>query len=457
MNMFMNIIFLVTCYPILFILYYMLKDADNRNHYCFGATLKKGMKNSEEVKKITAEYKSSLKKCTIIMAILPILFFFIPYFSISMSLWMMWILAVCFVPMIFLIKANRKIIELKTEKGWNEKSNTSYADLKMITIPGKVKFITFLPMLFLSTIPVVIAFILFKGYGYVVFAWIVAIFGLCTYLFYGCAIWTDKQKITVICEDSDINVNFARAKKQIWKKYWIICGWINTVFTWFLFFIMCKREYAMSGVIWGSILYCIIIIAVAIILMKKILLINKEYEEKRTVEDIADDDSHWIWGMIYYNKNDKHFMIENRFGTGTTINMAKKSGMAMTIFSYLAILSLPIICIWIIMLEFTPIQVYIENEEIVCEHLSKEYEIPLDEIDEYTILTERPKMTKVNGNGMDNVLSGTFETEYDEMAEVFLNPQNDLLIKIVVDDQIYYISDVDDEGTKELIEEIEMR
>ena len=75
MNMFMNIIFLVTCYPILFILYYMLKDADNRNHYCFGATLKKGMKNSEEVKKITAEYKSSLKKCTIIMAILPILFF----------------------------------------------------------------------------------------------------------------------------------------------------------------------------------------------------------------------------------------------------------------------------------------------------------------------------------------------------------------------------------------------
>ena len=81
----------------------------------------------------------------------------------------------------------------------------------------------------------------------------------------------------------------------------------------------------------------------------------------------------------------------------------------------------------------------------------------MDEIDEYTILTERPKMTKVNGNGMDNVLSGTFETEYDEMAEVFLNPQNDLLIKIVVDDQIYYISDVDDEGTKELIEEIEMR
>ena len=105
-------------------------------------------------------------------------------------------------------------------------------------------------------------------------------------------------------------------------------------------------------------------------------------------------------------------------------------------------------------MEFTPIQVYIENQEIVCEHLSKEYEIPLDEIDEYTILTERPKMTKVNGNGMDNVLSGTFETEYDEMAEVFLNPQNDLLIKIVVDDQIYYISDVDDEGTKELIEKI---
>lgn len=109
------------------------------------------------------------------------------------------------------------------------------------------------------------------------------------------------------------------------------------------------------------------------------------------------------------------------------------------------------------MLEFTPIRVYIDNESIVCEHLSVEYEISLDEIDEYSTLTERPKMTKVNGNGMDNVLSGTFETEYDEMTEVFLNPQNDLFIRIVVDDQIYYISDVDDEGTKELIEEIENR
>ena len=45
-------------------------------------------------------------------------------------------------------------------------------------------------------------------------------------------------------------------------------------------------------------------------LIKRESFLLYKHEEKRTVEDIADDDSHWIWGMIYYNKNDKHFMMD---------------------------------------------------------------------------------------------------------------------------------------------------
>lgn len=456
MNWIMNFIFLIGCYPVLLILYYMLKSVEENNTYCFGTTLNRELRKDEAVKEISREYLKRLKKCTIIMAIIPLPFFFIPYFSISMSLWMIWILAICFIPCAIFIPANRKIAELKQERGWNEDSAVSYADLKIASVPSKVNLLTFLPTLILSTIPVIIAFILFRGYGYEIFGWLVAAFGLCTYLFYVCAIWTDRQKITVICEDSDINVNFARAKKQVWKNYWTVCAWFNTIFTWVMLLFMWRRELAFGGIIWGSVIYGVAVLGVTMWFAKKLLEINRVYEAKRTIVDAADDDRNWLWGMVYYNKNDKHYMIESRLGTGTTVNLGNKAGMITTVLGYAALLIIPIMCIWIIMLEFTPIHAGVENGVIVCEHLSVEYEIPLAEIDEYSILTELPRMTKVNGNGMDNVYSGTFEIFREGMLETFLNPQNNLFIKLKVDEQVYYISGGNDEETKALLKEIEI-
>ena len=141
-------------------------------------------------------------------------------------------------------------------------------------------------------------------------------------------------------------------------------------------------------------------------------------------------------------------------GTGTALNMATGFGKGTYIFAMLTLLIIPVSCVWMIMLDFTPIQTTVVNERIVCEHLSVEYEIPVEEIVEYTILTELPEMTKLNGNGMDHVLSGTFEIYREGVVEIFLNPQNNLFIKIETEDEIYYISGIDDNQTKEIMEQL---
>ncbi len=455
MNWLMTGIFVITCYPILFVMYFMLKDAADKNGLCFGATLKKELRSDVAVKEVEAKFRKRMKWSTIIMAVVPIPFVFIPYFSISMSLWMIWILVLCFLPSVFFAMANTRIKELKQEKGWTEEHSVSYTDLKTASVPRKVKLVTFLPTLILSTIPVVIAFLMFRGYGYEIYGWLVATFAMCTYLFYACAVWTDKQKIAVISEDSDVNMNFARAKKQVWKNFSLVCAWTNTAFTWLMLFLMWQSGMAVIGIIWGSVLYGVVIIAATVWLIKKIWDINKKYEAKRTMVDVADDDKNWLWGMVYYNKNDKHFMIESRFGTGTTVNLGNKAGMITTVASFAVLLLLPVICIWMIMVEFTPIQVTVENDTIICEQLSVDYEIPLADIDAYEAVTELPEMTKVNGMGMDNVLSGTYEVYREGMFEVFLNPQNELFIKITVDDLTYYIGGVDDAMTQEVLDAIE--
>ena len=147
-------------------------------------------------------------------------------------------------------------------------------------------------------------------------------------------------------------------------------------------------------------------------------------------------------------------MVDNRMGTGTAMNMATGAGMGMYVFAMLCLLIVPVSCIWLIMLDFTPMKTEVVEQKIVCTHLSVEYEIPLEEIESYTVLTDMPDVTKVAGNGLNDICSGTFEIYREGMFEAFYNPQNNLFIKIVTEDENYYISGVDDAATQEIVEEI---
>lgn len=452
---FLNIIFAITCYPILFIMYFMLRNAKDKNNWCFGATLSRELKKDPAVEAIDAKYRKNLKTSFIVLGIIPIAAFFTPHMSIVFSIWMYWILVVCFLPMYFLAKANKQVQELKKERGWHQESEVSYTDLKMATVARKIKWTTFLPIYIANVIPVILSFLLFQEPGYTIYIILVITFAALVPLFHVAAIWTDKQKVAVICEDSDINMNYARAKKQLWKKFWISVTWIHTSFTWLMLVSMYFRENGMAWILWGTAGYGLVAILAAWWLVKRMQEINCKYEKNRTIVDASDDDKYWPYGLIYYNPNDTHKMVENRMGTGTTMNMASGVGKGMYIFAGLCLLIIPVASIWITMLDFTPISTKVEDGTIVCKHLSIEYEIPLEEIESYTVITELPEVTKLAGNAMDNVLSGTYEIYREGTFEAFLNPQNNLFIKIKTEEEMYYISGVDDKETQKIITELE--
>lgn len=451
---FLSMIFLITCYPIIFLMYFMFRNLKDKNGYCFGATLSKELKNDPAIEAIDVTYRKTLKRDFIILGVIPFVALLIPYVSIEFTIWMIWICVICFYPMVLYAKANKQVQELKNERGWNQISEIAYTDLKIASVPRKVKFLTFLPTIVCSIIPVICAYVLFSEKGYGAFRFCMLTFAASTLMFYGFAVLTDRQKLSVISEDSDTNMNFARAKKQVWKNFWLICAWINTIFTWVMLFGLYFRNAAMTVLLWGSVIYGVIIVFVALWLVKKLHEVNRKYESKRTLADVADDDRHWYYGMMYYNPKDTHVMVENRMGTGTAMNMATGIGKGTYVFAALCMLIIPISCIWMIMLDFTPMSTEIVEDSIVCTHLGVEYEIPLDEMQEYSVITEMPEVTKINGTGMDKIHSGTFEIYREGVFEAFYNPQNELFIKIVTEDETYYISGQTDAETQAVLNEI---
>ena len=79
-------------------------------------------------------------------------------------------------------------------------------------------------------------------------------------------------------------------------------------------------------VIWFTLLYLAFILLGVVFLMLKFgqggSRLN-EHDEADNQLEMYDDDAHWLWGMIYFNPNDPALFVEQKFGIGSTVNMAR--------------------------------------------------------------------------------------------------------------------------------------
>lgn len=134
--------------------------------------------------------------------------------------------------------------------------------------------------------------------------------------------------------------------------------------------------------------------------------------------------------------------------------MATKAGKGTILFIIIALLMLPLVCVWVIAEEFTPIHLEIENQSLCAEHIRTDYEISLDALDDVEMLTELPNWSRVNGTGMETLEKGTFKISGEGECQVFLNPQNKKFLYFTANGKNYYMSGIDDTETEEIYQEI---
>ena len=450
----MNLILAICMYPTLLLMYFIQKgEGKEKMRTLFGVSFSKEWLSDTEKEALEAEYSHSLNRYLLVLAVIPIATLFIPYSSISFSIWMLWIFAVIVMCMLPYRKGNQKMMEWKRERCLPENgANIIYAELKNAGNIRCVRWQAFVPPCVISLILAIFSLVYFRQYKLEVFFGTIVTFAICTLLFYACAVCMDRMKAKVISSDSDINVNYTRACKKIYKNLWLCCAWLNNVYIIALLIAMVAEVrlniLSSSVILWASILYTILALYLCMRTFNHYHKLTVKYGKYRDINTDSEEQN-WIWGIFYYNPREKKTLVNKRIGVGTTVNMATPAGKVYMTISALALLSIPIMCVWIILLEFTPITLSCKEDTLIARQLKTDYVISADTITEITLEEKLPRSSKVNGTAMDRLCKGEFRNSTDGRIQMFLNPENEVYLRIVSDDTIYYLGGYDDAQTKE--------
>lgn len=480
--MLLNIILFVSMYPVVLIIYFVLKySGKNRNGTVFGLCVPKDKELAEEFHQQVQEkqiwYQRRMRTTLILLLLAPLVSFAIPHVSIQFTIWMLWLIVGLVLLELPCVLVNRELkvwkkaamakrclaeqsAENEAEPGAAATEKTGSVKLFELSEAGQVRKAKplpfFLPTL-ISAVAVVAYYLLCEDSRGRQMTWVVFLLAIVTPMFYVAAGWMDRQRTAVVSYDSEVNLNYARAKKQIWNRLWLLCAWVNTVFTAFAALVMRNDRITALWLLWGTIVYIVVTMFLVLAAVRKVNRLEQRYEKKIDPLLREEDDDCWLWGMIYYNKADRRTLVETRIGYGTATNMATPLGKGLMAFAALAILSLPVVCVWMILLEFTPIRLEVRQDYLVAEQLKTDYRIAVEDIEELELVEALPELSKNAGTGMDNLYKGNWHIVYAGDCEVFLNPENGLFIKFMADGELYYMSAADDKKTWEVYEELKGR
>lgn len=464
-TMVLNLILGISMYPIVLILFLVQKGSvgKEKDKKLFGIACEEEWLSTEQRAEILKRYQRTMKRYLILLLLFPVVIFPIPYMSISLTMWCAWIYAgmiLCVLPYMReygnLYAYKQRMLQEK-EKFHGDNSSVQYTEIKSAGKVRTVRLLDFLPQGLFSILATGIAFWKLYHTAGSQFVMLIGTFAVCTLVFWLCAVWADGMKTTVISYNSDVNVNYSRAKKQILKHYLCMMAWVNTLFVWVaLGTILAAGEWtdlSYSVIVWGSIVEGVILLGVGYLACKKNDALELQYNAQKDLENEGEE-KNWIGGIFYHNPKDRHTMVPKRVGVGTTCNLATPGGKVFVIVAILGLLIAPISCVWAMVDEFTPISLTCQNQVITARQVKKDYEIPVDSIVHISMQEEVPQGRRMKGTGMDNLLKGTFNNREEGRVQFFLNPQNHVFLRVETEDQIYYLGGYDDAQTREVYAKI---
>ncbi len=460
-----KIFLFLSLYLVIPIIYGVMKKEirSGSHNIILGVTIPKEHINEAEIESIQKQCEKAMKWILIVSSILGLLILFVPWISVMLTLYMIWLWAALAALMCPFGLGFQKLKNLKKEKGWNRsQQNLNLVDMGLAENRIKVRFLPYLPPIIISFLPILYECIF--AYEKDLFVFLLSVLisvGSCTVLMWLCAWWISRMKSEIISTDSSVNSSFNRIRVHNWNCCFLRAAWINTVYTlgiWMYLEADIRHVAGRAGFflfIIGSLLYGILLCAV---ILRYYALIRKN--QKKLLEQVevplVDEDENWIWGMFYYNPNDRHFMVNKRVGVGTTCNIATTGGKVFTGIGLMTMLLSVVLCAYLIGDEFTQVDLQIHEKQLEAIHRKTEYTVEIEQIKELELLTEGlPETSKMYGTGMDNIYKGVFSIKGYKDCKVCLAPHNQVFILVITEDGTRYLfSDKTDEETRAVYEQL---
>lgn len=429
-------IFLVLCfYPVLPIMAaVMANEAKAKKNIVIGCTLPFTAQHDPRVQGLCRRYKKQVWLWFFILTAALIPVFFIKRTSLGMVWMFAWALVALMMFFVVFARFNGRLRALKAQEGWV----TPYSGAVVVDIGAKPEELgkplsrwLFIPPLIVSLIPCVLALTSEnegERWSGLVLAGTFALCCALSVVFYPLIF---RQRADVVDSDSGVNAALTRVRRYNWGKVWIAMAWLSALLAVTLWFFIDNGLVFMIA----TLVYTFALLYVCL----RAEFVVRRAQERLTAHsgtrDYVDEDQYWVWGLFYYNPNDRRTMINDRTGMGTSLNMARPAGkIIMGICAALLFLLLPAMAGWFVAMDFTPREARIENGTLYFEHFTEKYEIPLDDISSLELLDELPSAKRVAGTGMNTLCEGRFDVEGYENVRISLDPGQDCYIAVLTDE-----------------------
>lgn len=448
------LIILLCLYPaILFVYFFVKMGATPKKGVYFGVTLTSELAKEQKVKAVTESYHKEMKRKLLGILLMPLPAMFIPWASVWALYFLLWVGVSAVAFFIPFAVANHRLKSWKLEQGFVTNAEpVIYTELKQAGAIRRVKWFHFAPQAVLSVVALVGALLIHRQQDNRLLLLMAGIFGGITFLYWLVAVWMDRQKTMAVSTDSDVNVNYARAKKNLWKNFWVCCSWVHVAYIVVQGYFLLKRSNTTLSIWVLAILYTVAVLVLLFWMLHKKAGVDKRYEDKMDILR-QDTDDYYLWGLIYYNPHDKHSMVESRNGMGTDTNLATPVGKGVVVLIVALALHVLVLAVSGVVQEFTPIRLQVEEGYVIASH-TDEHRIALHSIKEAQLLTEWPKMTRNHGWNTDTLVKGSFRLKEEKKdCEVMGYDYSTLFLRIDTSWGTYIFSG-DDAETKQVYEKI---
>lgn len=395
------------------LMHYMLcTEAKFIKNILMGVTLPPQAKKDEEVTAALQQFRQQSRRTCLWLTVAALPGLFIRSFGIGMMVWSIWLVAAIVVPNVPFVRCNLRLKALKKARGW-QTAPSAAAELWVAAQP--VRWLSpwhFVLPFVLSLLPLCNAagrslwFLYLMDAAFIPLAWV-------------CYRYALRTKSDLVTDNIPLTAALTRIRRSQWSRCWLLCSWMMAALNLAVWLLLDKGGWMIAAVVGLSVLFTAAVLRVEF----RTRRLQTELTAGLAELPAVDEDDHWPWGLIYYNPNDKKLMVNSRVGVGTTFNMAKRSAQIIMAATALLLLLLPLMGLWFLQLERTPVTLTVTETAVVAAHTKTEYEIPLEQIEAVELITERPSIGRQWGTGMDTVQKGMYSSPWGSIR-VCIDPRS---------------------------------
>lgn len=419
-----TVLWLSLCWMPILMYVTLVNETKFKKNIAIGVTLPFEARKHPEVSARLEQFKKEEKYICIALMLLCIPGMFLS-FSMSFSLWFVWMTAAVVVPYIPYVRCNTDLKRIKLAHGWKRPSAADTVTVDMNAMPDS-KWMSpwlFVPALVLSLVPML--FDRAYSFMYIIDAVTVVLCWLGYRYLY-------RNKAEMVDANSTVTAALSRIRRIQWGKMWLLCAYSMAAMNWLAWLTM----YSPTAMTIGLVVFMVVLVGAAIV----IEFGTRRLQEKLTADSgkdfYVDDDDKWLYGLFYYNPNDDRLVINERVGTNSSVNLAKPAGKILYGLTALVILTLPL---WGLLLGNGDIHTDIQTDKVFIEGGTHEYEISAADVVDIELLQELPPITRTAGTGMPEFLGGNFASKEYGKLKVCLNPTAPPFVLVETEDTTYLL------------------